>query len=72
MTGIHFALCCLAMYIGSLLGEKPSAEVVANMVWTPDEYRAESKALKALPFYKNYRFHALILVIITAIILIIY
>lgn len=72
MTGIHFAFSCLAMYIGSKLGEKSDDDVIENMVWTPAVYKAETLELQSLPFYKNYRFQALLLVIITAIILIVY
>ncbi len=72
MTGTHFALSCLAMYIGSKIGNASDDEVIENMVWTPAVYKLETEDLKHLPLYKNYRFQALVLVIITAIILIVY
>ncbi|MBT8188871.1 MAG: hypothetical protein KJO29_00465, partial [Bacteroidia bacterium] len=72
MTGIHFALSCLGMYVGSKMGESSDESVIRDMVWTPSAYAEETVLLKQMPIYKNYRFHALILLIITAIILIVY
>ena len=70
MTTLHFVLCCMAMYIGSLSGAAPSAEVIKNMVWNAAGFREESVALKQLAWYKNYRYQGMILIAIVVAILI--
>lgn len=72
MTGIHFAICCLAIWGGSLATAPPPAEVVENTVWSPASYRKESQELKGLPWYKNYRYQGFTLVAIIVVILMIY
>jgi len=72
MTGIHFLVSCLALIIGSMAGKgKPDIEL-KDLVWSPAEYRNETVALKALPWYKNYRYQGLILVLIVILILLVY
>ncbi len=71
VTVFHFIMSCLAMIIGSIM--KPvEQENLEDVVWTIDEYQKESAQLKALPWYKNYRYHGIGLVVIVVIILIIY
>lgn len=72
MTGLHFLLSCIAMVVGSMFGKRQSDEVLKNTVWSIGEYRAETLELSKLAWYKNYRVHAVILVIIVSIILVIY
>jgi hypothetical protein len=72
MTGLHFAACCIAIFIGSLMGTAPSKEVIANMVWTPASFQEETLSLKGSPWYLNYRYQAAILVILVTIILLAY
>ncbi len=72
MTGIHFAVCCLALLVGSYFGVGKSDAELEDVVWSPAEYHAETVALKALPWYKNYRVHGLILIILVALILLAY
>jgi len=72
MTGLHFALCCAAHIIGSLTAEAPSQEVIENTVWTPASFARETAELKAMPWYKNYRYQAAGLVAIVVVILFVY
>jgi hypothetical protein len=60
------------MIIGSLSGEKSSEEVVAETVWSPAGYKAETIQLQSIPWFKNYRVHAFILVVIVVVILLIF
>lgn len=72
MTGIHFAICCLANIIGSLTAPAPAAKIVTNTVWTPASFAKETAELDHLPWYKNYRYQAIALVATIIVILIIY
>jgi SSS family solute:Na+ symporter len=72
MTGIHFLICVIANVIGSLTAEAPSDEVVENTVWSPASFSKETKELKELPWYKNYRYQAVALVATIVVILFIY
>lgn len=72
MTGWHFLASCIAMVIGSLSGKHKTDEELKDTVWSPAQYRAETAELNQLPRYKNYRVHAVILLIIVAVILLIY
>lgn len=71
-TTIHFAVCCIAMYAGSMLAPAPSSEVIATTLWTREEYRKETIELQNLPWYKNYRYQGVSLIVIVVIILFIY
>jgi len=72
MTGIHFAICCVAMVIGSLSGDHKSEKELHEVVWSAKSYKDETLKLAELPWYKNYRVHGIILLIIVGIILIVY
>ena len=72
MTGIHFAISCLALIVGSMTGTGKSEEELRNVVWSPAEFQAETAAMQALPWYKNYRYQGVGLVILVIIILLIY
>ena len=72
MTVVHFAICCLAIVFGSKTSTGKSAEALDKVVWTPAEYHAETAEIAALPWYKNYRYQGLALVIIVIIILLVY
>ena len=69
---IHFAVTCLAIVAGSLTGPEPDPEKLRGVVWSAGEYRAETDALKKLPFYQNYRYQGIALVIIVILILLYY
>ena len=74
LTSIHFLLiapivfmfCCLAMIVGSLRSAPPSHASIAQYLWTPDTYRAETEELKGTPWYANFRVLALAIVLISA------
>lgn len=76
ITEIHYLhkapllmLACMAVHvIVSSMTPAPSKEVVDSLTWNVGLYRAETKELKGLPWYKNYRVLAVILLVITAIV----
>ncbi|MDX1672480.1 MAG: sodium:solute symporter [Balneolaceae bacterium] len=72
MTGIHFALCCIAHAVGSLLSDPPAPDVVENTVWQPAAFRKETAELKSMAWYKNYRYQAAALVAIVVVIILIF
>ncbi len=75
-TDIHFLhqvpiLFVIASFLNILISHltaPPPAEKVAAMTWNKQIYREETKELRELPWYKNYRILAVILLIVTAII----
>ncbi len=69
---LHFLLCCAVLYFFSFLGQtKPDAEL-AEVVYSREELDRETLSLQSLPWYKNYRYQAIGILILTAIILLIY
>ncbi len=69
---IHFLICCIISFVGSSFGTRKSESELAQVVWTTDNYTSETESLKAYPWYKNYRYQALLLIVLTAIILFVY
>ena len=58
----------LAVVVGvSLATPPPPAEKLDGTVWTPALFRAETEELRGLPFWKNYRVQAAVLVVATAV-----
>jgi SSS family solute:Na+ symporter len=72
MAGIHFAICCTVMFLVSMVTPAPLPEQVRAMTYTMSEFKKESRSLADLPWYKNYRYQALFLLIMVGIILLIY
>lgn len=68
----HFVICCVVLFAFSFLGEaKPESEL-AKVVWTRAELTNETIELRDLPWYKNYRYQAIALIVLVTIILFIY
>lgn len=72
VAGIHFAVCCLCLIIGSSFGTNKPDAALAQLVWTKSDYNLETVALKELSWYKNYRYQSIGLIIALIIILLIY
>ena len=57
----------IAVIVGvSLSGEKPDEETVRELTWTPDFFRQETEELAALPWYKNYRYQTIGMLVLIA------
>ena len=54
--------------IVSSLSAPPDQETVESMTWHIGLFKAETEELKDLPWYKNYRILALILLAVTAVV----
>ena len=64
-TTVLFIFCLAVHIIASLASAPPPVEKLEGMVWTPKLIKEETGELKGLPWYLNYRYLALILVILT-------
>lgn len=65
-TTVLFFLC-LFVHIGvSLASTAPTTEKLKGMIWSRALIAEETEELKDLPWYQNYRYQAVILLIITA------
>jgi SSS family solute:Na+ symporter len=75
LTDIHFLtmafilwLLCMAVHIiVSLQTPPPTKEQVDSLTWNSQLFKEETKELADLPWYKNYRYLAIILLVITII-----
>lgn len=64
-TTVLFFLC-LIVHIGvSLATAAPAQEKLKGMIWTPALIHEETRELEGLPWYQNYRYLAVLLLIIT-------
>lgn len=69
---ILMVICMISNVVISNLTEAPDPEKIKSLIWTKSLYRAETKELEGLPWYKNYRVLSIFLLILTAIIVIWY
>jgi len=68
----HFIICCVFIFIFSKFGEHKEEAELAKVVWTRDQFDRETAELSSMPWYKNYRYQALALILAVAIILLRY
>jgi SSS family solute:Na+ symporter len=69
-AGIMFATGILMMVVISLLTPPPPREVTDQLVWHPRLWREESEELRGKPWYENYRYWAVVLLVVTAVVVI--
>ncbi len=67
LAPILFSISIVALVVVSLLSEKPDEEVVRTLTWSPAVFKAEEEALAGLPWYKNYRYQSVAMLVIIAI-----
>ncbi len=67
-ASLLFVICVLIHVVVSLATPVPPADKVAEYTYRSSMFTEETEELKALPWYKNYRKLAVILLIITAIV----
>ena len=65
---VLFVLCTLVLIVASLTSPAPEAQAVAPYVWTRRFFDAETRELASLPFYQNYRWQSLGLLILAALV----
>ncbi len=78
LTGVHFLLqvpvlaliCAFLNMVISHLTSPPPVEKVESMTWSKQIFKAETRELRGLPWYKNYRILSALLLLLTALIVI--
>lgn len=71
LAGIIFVICSAVLVgVSTLTGQEDRDW--DNLIWTFRHFRLESQSLKSLPFYKNYRYQSVALLVLIALILIIF
>jgi SSS family solute:Na+ symporter len=69
---ILFVLSSVILVLISLFDKKPDEKQISAYIWTPRHYHEETKELKMLPWYLNYRIQSVLLLIVTAILIYIF
>ncbi len=68
-TTVYLLLICMIInVVVSLLTDPPGEEVVGQYTWRKEIFTAETEELKALPWYLNYRYLSVLLLLVTAIV----
>jgi SSS family solute:Na+ symporter len=65
-ANILFLISVLIHVVVSLSTSEPEAEKVAEYTYKKELFTSETEELAALPWYKNYRYLAVILLVLTA------
>lgn len=66
-AALIFVVALIATWAGSLLAPAPDQQAVETLMWHKADYDAETVELAAKPLWQNYRFQALALLAITAV-----
>lgn len=69
---ILFAFSMAVIYLVSLTAPSPSGAKLETTLFRTADFRAETAALRKVPFYKNYRFYALCLLVACVAILLVF
>ena len=69
-ANILFLISVIIHVVVSLSTGKPDAEKVAEYTYKKELFTSETEELKALPWYKNYRYLAVILLLLTTLIVV--
>ena len=64
-TAVLFAICIVVHVIASLATAPPPANKTDGLIWTPALIKEETLELADLPWYQNYRYLSIILLIIS-------
>lgn len=64
-TTVLFAVCLIVHAVVSLNTRPPDQEKLAGMIWSKQLIKEETEELAGLPWYQNYRYLAVILLIAT-------
>lgn len=67
---VLLVLSVLAMVVTTFVTESPDYERIKDLVWTKELFEMETREMKGLAWYKNYRYQSAALLLITAVIII--
>jgi len=68
MAPILFLLCVATITVVSLRGGPPDPDRIADYMWSVRAFAAEGRALRGVPFWRNYRVQAIALLAATGLI----
>lgn len=71
LAGYIFIICSLVLFVVSY-STRPDVKDLSTLIWTKETFTQETKALSLLPFYKNYRYQSILLILCILILLIIF
>ncbi len=66
LAPILLTISLVAMVVVSLATEKPDEEVVRTLTWSPAMFAEETPALARIPWYKNYRYQSVGMLVLIA------
>ena len=69
---ILFVICVVLLIVGSLMTEPPDSAKVEELTWSKAFFREETKELKGIIWYKNYRILSVILMLMTLVLVVIF
>ncbi|KPP99714.1 MAG: putative sucrose:Na+ symporter [Bacteroidetes bacterium HLUCCA01] len=72
LAGIIFIVCSAVLLTFSLTSSPDENKDWESLIWTPAYFKGETASLVSLPFYKNYRYQSIGLLILVATLLIIF
>jgi SSS family solute:Na+ symporter len=72
VAAIIFLVTMICIVIVSLLTAPPAAEKVQDYTWNKKLYDAETRELRGLPWYQNYRIYSAGLIFLTAVIIVMF
>ena len=67
-AGISFVLSCALLVAISLATAPPPAEKIADTIWRPALWHAETEELRGKPWWQNYRYQSIALLLTTALV----
>ncbi len=70
LAPILLTVSVVAMIVVSLATERPDEQVVRELTWSPAVFKEEEEALAAMPWYKNYRYQSIAMLVVIAIVVI--
>ena len=70
LAPILLLIAMAVMVVVSLNTPAPAPEKVDGLTWSPAYWRAESRQLEGVPFWKNYRVQSVALAAITAVVVV--
>lgn len=72
VAGILFAICTITIFIISLFTAPPPKDKINDYTWNKKYFDLETEKLAIIPWYKNYRYQSVILILLIILILFIY
>ena len=73
MATIHFIICLITIFVVSYVKQEKRPDVILDqMVWSKSEYRQSQAVLNTMPWWQNYQWQGLILLVIVIAILLKY